>query len=121
MSSMTNRLAASPPVDASPKCFTFGDPTAVRGLRVSGGMAGSRGKIRTAEISSTLAIFGPEQAWNRRRHARLASRQCGRRHGRGRMNRHAEAARLGIEADYTDAYGKRRTVSPDVIDKLLHA
>jgi 4-alpha-glucanotransferase len=37
------------------------------------------------------------------------------------MNRHSEAARLGIEADYIDAYGKRRTVSPDVIDKLLHA
>jgi 4-alpha-glucanotransferase len=37
------------------------------------------------------------------------------------MNRHSEAARFGIEADYIDAFGKRRTVSPDVIDKLVQA
>src|SRR5215831_2302569 len=79
------------------------------------------GKIRSAEISSTLAIFGPGPPRNRGRNTRLASRQCGRRHGTGTMNRRSEAASLGIEADYIDAYGKRRTVPPDVIDRLLHA
>jgi 4-alpha-glucanotransferase len=37
------------------------------------------------------------------------------------MNRRLEAARLGIEPAYIDAYGKRRTVPPEVIERLIEA
>ncbi len=37
------------------------------------------------------------------------------------MNRGSEAARLGIESEFVDARGQRRTVAAEVIEQLVLA
>src|SRR5579871_856513 len=114
---MTNRLAASPPIDVSPKCFTFGDPTAVD---VAGcGLAGFR---RESSLGQIVPLRRRKCGAMEPAAGRLGYQKHGAcRQGMGRMNLRAEAARLGVQTEYVDVFGGRRKVPRQAIEAIVEA
>src|SRR3981081_621128 len=116
MSSMTNRLAAGPPSVASPKGFTFGDPTGFQACgfcsRKGWFQGGNAGPAEIVPLRRGIRI---RRGGTDRQAASLSSNLAAQPNGTGRMNLRSEALRLGIELDYLDARGRRRKVPDEAI------